>query len=131
MTTQATPLPPDENQLITERREKLAALRKSTAVAFPNDFKPTHHAADLLFEETDALMTELTCIKRRVLGDVHPEVAQSLVARAGFLGGRGRWAEAVPLLEEAIVIRSELMGDDHPLTREAVAQLERTFAAGK
>ena len=36
----------DENQLITERREKLAAIR-ATGIAFPNDFKPTHHAADL------------------------------------------------------------------------------------
>jgi lysyl-tRNA synthetase class 2 len=41
----------NDNQLITERREKLAALRahaRSTGTAaFPNDFKPTHHAADL------------------------------------------------------------------------------------
>ena len=36
----------DENQLITERREKLQALR-AAGVAFPNDFKPQHHAADL------------------------------------------------------------------------------------
>ena len=42
---------PTDNQLITERREKLAAWRahaKSTGTAaFPNDFKPRHHAADL------------------------------------------------------------------------------------
>ena len=37
---------PCENQLITERREKLQALR-AQGVAFPNDFKPTHHAAEL------------------------------------------------------------------------------------
>ncbi len=37
---------PSENQLITERREKLQALR-AQGVAFPNDFKPSHHAADL------------------------------------------------------------------------------------
>jgi lysyl-tRNA synthetase class 2 len=41
----------DENQLMAERREKLAAIReraKAThAAAFPNDFKPTHAAADL------------------------------------------------------------------------------------
>ncbi len=42
---------PDDNQLIAERREKLAALRtaakaKGTAV-FPNDFKPAHRALDL------------------------------------------------------------------------------------
>jgi len=36
----------DPNQLIAERREKLAALRRQ-GVAFPNDFKPRHHAADL------------------------------------------------------------------------------------
>ena len=36
----------DDNSLITERREKLAAIRKQ-GIAFPNDFKPTHHAADL------------------------------------------------------------------------------------
>jgi hypothetical protein len=38
--------PVDENQLIAERREKLAAVR-AQGVAFPNDFKPTHQAADL------------------------------------------------------------------------------------
>jgi lysyl-tRNA synthetase, class II len=36
----------DDNQLIAERREKLAAIR-ARGVAFPNDFRPTHHAADL------------------------------------------------------------------------------------
>jgi lysyl-tRNA synthetase class 2 len=36
----------DPNQLIAERREKLAALRRQ-GVAFPNDFKPRQHAAEL------------------------------------------------------------------------------------
>jgi len=39
--------PTDDNQLIAERREKLAVIRRQ-GVAFPNDFKPTHHAAELL-----------------------------------------------------------------------------------
>ncbi|MEY3445468.1 MAG: hypothetical protein RIR45_223, partial [Pseudomonadota bacterium] len=43
--------PQDENQLIHERREKLKAIRQQQAdgkgVAFPNDFKPADHAADL------------------------------------------------------------------------------------
>ena len=42
-----TALPHDDNQLIAERREKLAAIRKQ-GVAFPNDFKPTQQAADLI-----------------------------------------------------------------------------------
>ncbi|MDE2370958.1 MAG: lysine--tRNA ligase [Burkholderiales bacterium] len=36
----------DDNSLIAERREKLQALR-AAGIAFPNDFKPRHHAADL------------------------------------------------------------------------------------
>ncbi len=42
-----SPVAVDENQLITERREKLAALRAKTAVPFPNDFKPQHRALPL------------------------------------------------------------------------------------
>jgi lysyl-tRNA synthetase, class II len=54
MSQQAIPPSPpaDENQLIAERREKLKALREAQrqgqGVAFPNDFKPGHRAADLL-----------------------------------------------------------------------------------
>jgi lysyl-tRNA synthetase class 2 len=36
----------DNDTLVAERRSKLATLR-SRGVAFPNDFKPKHHAADL------------------------------------------------------------------------------------
>ena len=47
----STPAPVDENQLILERRDKLKALRQLQAegkgIAFPNDFKPSDHAADL------------------------------------------------------------------------------------
>ncbi|MEY4564132.1 MAG: hypothetical protein RLZZ618_3409 [Pseudomonadota bacterium] len=46
--TQTPSAPPsiDENQLIAERREKLAAIRQK-GVAFPNDFKPQHRASAL------------------------------------------------------------------------------------
>ena len=40
------PVPQDENQIIAERRAKLAELRKRGA-AFPNDFMREHLAADL------------------------------------------------------------------------------------
>ena len=52
-------LPPqDDNQLIAERREKLRALREVQAngggVAFPNNFKPAHKAAQLHLEHGGA-----------------------------------------------------------------------------
>ena len=37
---------PDENRLIAERREKLHALKAETG-AYPNDFRPNSHAAEL------------------------------------------------------------------------------------
>jgi lysyl-tRNA synthetase, class II len=43
---------PDDNQLILERREKLAAIRARASAeggaAFPNDFKPAHSSLELL-----------------------------------------------------------------------------------
>ena len=55
--TQTTPPAPtsivsDDNQLVTERREKLAAIRQQ-GVAFPNDFKPAQRAAELLRQHGD------------------------------------------------------------------------------
>ena len=51
MSDQSTTPPTDENQLIAERREKLKALREAhrsgKGPAFPNDFKPEHHASQL------------------------------------------------------------------------------------
>jgi len=40
---------PDENHVIAERREKLKVLRAASpkGIAFPNDYRPAHDAADL------------------------------------------------------------------------------------
>ncbi|UJF24648.1 lysine--tRNA ligase [Suttonella sp. R2A3] len=37
----------DDNKLIAERRQKLAAIREQQAIAFPNHTRPTHQAAML------------------------------------------------------------------------------------
>ena len=49
---EAAGLPPDENKLIAERREKLRVLR-TQGVAFPNDFRIDGFAGDLQAEFTD------------------------------------------------------------------------------
>ncbi len=48
--------PNDDNQLMAERREKLAAIRQQ-GIAFPNDIKPGHRAADL-FAKYDCMSKE-------------------------------------------------------------------------
>jgi lysyl-tRNA synthetase, class II len=56
----------DTNQLIAERREKLAALRRQVAVPFPNDFKPRDRAADLLREHGNASNEQLESLDLKV-----------------------------------------------------------------
>jgi lysyl-tRNA synthetase class 2 len=46
MSDTGSPTPQSENQIIAERRAKLARLRER-GPAFPNDFTRTHHAGDL------------------------------------------------------------------------------------
>jgi lysyl-tRNA synthetase class 2 len=73
----------DENPLIAERREKLSAMRTRQAqggpVAFPNDFKPAHHAdalhtahgaktAEVLAEEKHAVRIAGRMVLKRVMG---------------------------------------------------------------
>jgi lysyl-tRNA synthetase class 2 len=69
MSTNNTPATPeavhvDENQLMAERREKLKVMRERQAaghgVAFPNDFKPAHHAATLHELHGDKTLEVLT-----------------------------------------------------------------------
>src|SRR3990167_4761669 len=85
MSDQHTPAPAaqDENQLILERREKLKAIRQQQAegkgVAFPNDFQPSHKAAELFasyeHQSTEALAEVAAKVKvagrmmlKRVMG---------------------------------------------------------------
>ncbi|HEY6943268.1 lysine--tRNA ligase [Dokdonella sp.] len=61
-------LPPDENKLIAERRDKLRALQ-AQGIAFPNDFKPDAFAGDLqrAFEDREAWPAEkVDALARRV-----------------------------------------------------------------
>ncbi len=71
----------EDNKLITERREKLATLRRQ-GVAFPNDFKPRHHADELLRlydalpgEELDALAVKVSVAGRMMLKRVMGKAA--------------------------------------------------------
>ena len=60
---QAAPAAQDENQLIAERREKLKALREAQkrgeGVAFPNDHKPEHRAAEVVAAHGEKTAEEL------------------------------------------------------------------------
>ncbi|MBR7778782.1 lysine--tRNA ligase [Undibacterium rugosum] len=69
----AAELPVDENSIIAERRAKLDAIR-AKGIAFPNDFRPQHKAADLQAqygevgrEELEAMNVEVSVAGRMML----------------------------------------------------------------
>ncbi len=57
----------DENKLIAQRKEKLAAIREKQSVAFPNDFRRNSYIADLLVfgegKDKEALEADKKTIK--------------------------------------------------------------------
>jgi len=91
-----TPPQADENQLMAERREKLAAIREAQqqgkGPAFPNDFKPTHHAHNLIeahaHKTTEDLAHEGHAVKiagrmmlKRVMGKASFATLQDVTGR--------------------------------------------------
>ncbi len=74
--------PVDENRLIAERRAKLAAIRAS-GVAYPNDFRRTHHAGELQVAHADASaeQLELQAIPVKVAGRM---MAKRVMGKASF-----------------------------------------------
>ncbi len=58
--------PVDENKLIAERRQKLAAIRESSQTAFPNDFRRNVMAGELQAEYGDRSKEELEQLNLRV-----------------------------------------------------------------
>jgi lysyl-tRNA synthetase, class II len=81
------PVGPDENQLIAERREKLKLLRQAQqqgkGPAFPNDFKPAHHAADLRAHH-GAKSTELLAEQGTVVSIAGRMMLKRVMGKASF-----------------------------------------------
>jgi len=70
-------------------------------------------------------------IRRKLLGDRHPDVAGSLNNLAGLYKAQGRFAEAEPLYEEALAIAIPSLGTDHPITmrfQESLAKLREQIS---
>src|SRR5881296_2617178 len=98
------PVPQDENQIIAERRAKLAELRKR-GTAFPNDFRRENLAAELhkawggkTSEEIEPKAVDVTVAGRmmlkRVMGKASFATAQDMSGRIQLYVTRDALGEA-------------------------------------
>jgi CHAT domain-containing protein/tetratricopeptide (TPR) repeat protein len=62
----------------------------------------------------EPLLRAALSMRRKLLGDEHPDVAQSLNNLAFLLMHQGDYAGAEPLFREALAMWRELLGDEHP-----------------
>ena len=102
-TSSASIAPPDENQLIVERRDKLQALR-AAGIAFPNDVKPKHRAEALFAhydlktkEELEPLAVEVSVAGRMMLKRVMGKASFATLQDASFGPSGGREADRLTM----------------------------------
>ena len=65
-----------------------------------------------LYDDSRPLLEETLATRRDVLGDRHPDVAESLNDLATLQRKIGHYEEARPLYEESLSIREEALGPD-------------------
>ena len=62
-------------------------------------------------------------INRKVLGEEHPDTAQSLNNLGALLRATGDYAAARPYYEQALAIRKKVLGEEHPDTASSLNNL--------
>ena len=96
--------PDEDNSLIAERREKLAAIR-ARGIAFPNDFKPKHRAAEVARQhshlDNEALEPQAVAVSlagrlmlKRVMGKASFATLQDATGRIQLFATRDALGEA-------------------------------------
>ena len=68
-------------------------------------------------------------LRKRLLGDEHPDVATSLNNLASLYYSQGRYSEAEPLYVQALKICEQGLNENHPTTVSVRKNLEELLRA--
>jgi eukaryotic-like serine/threonine-protein kinase len=82
-----------------------------------------------LYKEAEPLLTQALDIRRRVLGQNHPDTVASLAELARVLGMAGRFPEEEKLQRQVVDIRRRTLGPANLDTITAISQLANTLSA--
>jgi tetratricopeptide (TPR) repeat protein len=65
-------------------------------------------------EQAEPLLVQALEMRKRILGEDHPDVASSLNNLASLYKSQGRYEDAEPLYVQALEMRKRIFGEDHP-----------------
>ena len=69
------------------------------------------------YDDAEPLYLQALDMRKKLLGDEHPDVASSLSNLAGLYHLQGRYDEAEPLYLQTIEISIQSLGEEHPNTQ--------------
>ncbi len=107
-----------EQDLAIEYYQKAVALQKELGleVDLATSFNELAYLYNFQgrYSEAEPLYQQALQMRKRLLGESHPDVATSLNHLAGLYYSQGRYSEAEPLTQQALQMRKQLLGESHP-----------------
>jgi tetratricopeptide (TPR) repeat protein len=91
-----------------------------------SSFQGENRAEFYLFQ-AETLYKQALAIRKKQLGDNHPDTATSLNNLAAFYESQGRYSEAETLYKQALAIRKKQLGDNHPDTAKSLNNLAALY----
>jgi hypothetical protein len=82
--------------------------------------------SDGRYKEAEALQVQVMQMRKRVLGDEHPDTLTSMGNLASTYRNQGRWQEAEELEVQVMQTTKTALGDEHPDTLTTMANLAST-----
>jgi tetratricopeptide (TPR) repeat protein/CHAT domain-containing protein len=106
-----------------EAVRKASRTGKEERAEYAQSFSSQREAGALVgggrYREAQALLEKVLAVRRKVLGEEHPDTATSYSWVAANLQAQGRYKEAQEGFQKALDIRRRLLGDEHPDTAKS------------
>jgi tetratricopeptide (TPR) repeat protein len=80
------------------------------------------------WKEAEELNVQAMQMRKRVLGDEHPDTLTSMANLASTYMNQGRWKEAEELNVQAMQMRRRVLGDEHPDTLLSMSNLAQALS---
>ncbi|MBD2297543.1 tetratricopeptide repeat protein [Nostoc sp. FACHB-190] len=120
-----------EQELGIEYLSKAVELQKE--LALEKDLSSSITKLALLYNsqgrysEAEPLFIQALALRRKLLGEEHPDVALSLNNLALLYNSQGRYSEAEPLFIQALALRRKLLGEEHSNVASSLSNLANLY----